>query len=42
MISINVLIVSIVLGIIAFILLVVAILLAIKDYKIDRRLADEE
>ena len=42
MISINVLIVSIILGIIAFILLVVAILLAIKDYKIDRRLADEE
>ncbi len=42
MISINVLIVSIILGIIAFIFLVVAILLAIKDYKIDRRLADEE
>lgn len=40
--SINVLMVCIVLGVIAAILLVVAILLAIKDYKIDRGLQDEE
>ncbi len=40
--SINVLVVCVILGIIAFILLVTAILLAIKDYKIDRRIEDEE
>ena len=42
LISVNVLVVCIALGIIASILLVVAVLLAIKDYKIDRRLEDEE
>ena len=40
--SINVLVVCIILGIIAFMLLIVAVLLAIKDYKIDRRIEDEE
>ena len=41
-ISINVLAVTIALGIVAFILLIIAILLVVKDYKIDRRLGDEE
>ena len=40
--SVNVLVVCVILSVLAFILLVAAILLAIKDYKIDRRLEDEE